>query len=146
MVFDGILRLIFENPNTVKYPGCKGFPAVSNVFRYGCQELRWVFICIVNRNDFYSQYPVFDGSDGISWYSQIYQSVSIWFPMGIAIPLNTVKYHQILYGNQPLKSHLVISCAPRPIPTPLKYSVSDIIISKFWTFKFKHFKGCQLEP
>ena len=34
--------------------------------------------------------------------------------MGIAIPPNTVKYHQILYGNQPLKSHLVISCAPPP--------------------------------
>ena len=69
---------------------------------YGCQELRWVFIGIGNRNDFYSQYPVYHGSDGISWYSQIYQSVSLWFPMGIAIPPNTLNYHEILYGNQPL--------------------------------------------
>ena len=32
----------------------------------------------------------------------IYESVSLWFPMGIAIPPNTVNYRQILYGNQPL--------------------------------------------
>ena len=56
----------------------------------------------MNRNDFYSQYTVFDGSDGISWYSQIYQRVSLRFAMCIAIPPNTVNYHVILYGNQPL--------------------------------------------
>ena len=51
--------------------GCQGQnPAVSNVLSYSCQELRWLFIGIVNRNDLYSQYPEFDGSDGISWYSE----------------------------------------------------------------------------
>ena len=73
--------------------GCQRYPAVSDVFPYGCQQLPRVFHGIVNRNEFYSQYPVFDGIEGICQYSKFDLSVSIWLCEGIAIPLNTVKYY-----------------------------------------------------
>ena len=78
--------------------GCQRYPAVSDALPYGLR----VFHGIANRNEFYSQYPVFDGVEGICRYSKFDLSVSIWLREGIAIPLNPVKYHQILYGNQPL--------------------------------------------
>ena len=57
------------------------------------QGLPRVFHSIVNRNEFYLQYPVFDGIEGICQYSKSDPSVSIWLHKGIAIPLNTVKYY-----------------------------------------------------
>ena len=70
----------------------------------GCQGLQRIFYRIVDINEFYSQYPVFDGIEGIFWYSKFDLGVSIWLCEGIAIPLNTVKYRQILiYGNYSLK-------------------------------------------
>ena len=80
--------------------GCKWYPAVSNVFPYVCQELRWVFIGIVNRNDFYSQYPVYDG---IWWVVTVFhgirKSIRV-FPCGFPwvlqdsqIPSNTIRYY-----------------------------------------------------
>ena len=61
-----------------------------------CRGSPRVFHGILNRKEFYSQYPVFDGTGGISRYSKFDLSVSIWLHEGIAIPLNTIKYHQIL--------------------------------------------------
>ena len=58
-----------------------------------CRGSPRVFHGIVNRNEFYSQYPVFDGIEGICRYSKFDMSVSIWLREGIAIPLNTVKYY-----------------------------------------------------
>ena len=52
-----------------------------------------VFHGIVNRNELYSQYPVFDGIEVICRYSKSDLSVSIWLRKGIAIPLNTAKYY-----------------------------------------------------
>ena len=82
--------------------GCKRYPAVSDVSHMvanRCRRSSRVFHGIVNRNEFYSQYPVFDGIEGICRYSKFDLSVSIWLRGGIAIQLNTVKYH---HGNQPL--------------------------------------------
>ena len=47
----------------------------------------------MNRNEFYSPYPVFDGIEGIGRSSKLDPSVSIWSREGIAIPLNTAKYY-----------------------------------------------------
>ena len=65
---------------------CRGSPRVSHG--------------IVNRNEFYSQYPVFDGIEGICRYSKFDLSVSM-LHKGIAILLNTVKYchKHVLHGN-----------------------------------------------
>ena len=76
--------------------GCQRYPAVSDVFPYACQQFQGlprVFHGIVNRNQLYSQYPVFDGIEGIFRYSKFDLSVSIWLCEGIAIPLNTAKYY-----------------------------------------------------
>ena len=59
---------------------------------------------IANNSEFYSQYPVFDGIEGICRYSKFDPSVSIWLREGIAVPLNTVKYRQILYGRGSVRS------------------------------------------
>ena len=71
----------------------------SHMVANSCRGSPRVFHGTVNRNEFYSQYPVFDGIEGIRQYSKFDPSVSIWLREGIAIQLNTVKYRQILYGN-----------------------------------------------
>ena len=56
--------------------------------------LKCVFTkCYVLQILLYLQYPVFDGIEGICWYSKFDLRVSIWLHEGIAIPLNTTKYY-----------------------------------------------------
>ena len=78
---------------------CRGSPRVSHG--------------IVNRNEFYSQYPVFDGIENIWRYSKLKfdPSVSIWLREGIAIyrwiPSNTIwelALRKCFYQNKPLVS------------------------------------------
>ena len=66
----------------------------SHVVANSCWGSPRIFHGIVNRNKFYSQYPVFDGIEGIYRYSKFHLSVSIWLHDGIAIPSNN---RQILY-------------------------------------------------
>ena len=76
--------------------GCQRYPAVSDVSHMvanSCWGSPRVFHGILNRNKFYSQYPVFDSIEGTWRYSKFDPSVSIWLHEGIAIPLNTVKYY-----------------------------------------------------
>ena len=47
---------------------------------------------IANNSEFYSQYPVFDGIEGIWRYSKFDPSVSIWLREGHC---STVEYRQI---------------------------------------------------
>ena len=82
---------------TICIQGCQRYPAVSDVFLYSCQQLPRVFDSIVYRNKFYCNTQflmVFAGIQNLIWV----------FPhccarVIIAIPLNTVKCSQILYGN-----------------------------------------------
>ena len=65
----------------------------SHMVANSCRGSPRVFHGIVNRNELYSQYPVFDGIKGICRYSKFVPSVSVWLHEGIAILLNTVKYY-----------------------------------------------------
>ena len=58
-----------------------------------CRGSPRVFHSIVDRNEFYSLYPVFDGIEGIWRYSKFDPSVFTWLHEDIAIQLNTVKYY-----------------------------------------------------
>ena len=65
----------------------------SHMVAKSCRGSPRVFHGIVNRNEFFLQYPVFDGIEGICRHSKFDLSVSIWLREGIAIPLNTAKYY-----------------------------------------------------
>ena len=75
--------------------GCQRYPAGSDAFPYGCQQLPRVFHGIVNRNEFYSQYPVFDG---IGVFAGIQNLIRVLHVV-VRGYCNTVEYRQILYGN-----------------------------------------------
>ena len=72
--------------------GCQRYPAVSDAFPYGCKQLPRVFHGIVKRNEFHSQYPVFDGIEGIGRYSKFAQGYCNTVEYR-QIPSNTAKYY-----------------------------------------------------
>ena len=76
----------------------------SHMVANSCRGSPRVFHGIVNRNELYSQYPVFDGIEGICRYSKFDPSVSIWLHEGIAIPSNTAKYYMATSLNKGMMS------------------------------------------
>ena len=79
--------------------GIQRYLMCSHMVANSCGGSPRVFHGILNRNEFYLQYPEFHGTEGICRYSKFDLNVSIWLRKGIALPLNTIKYHQILYEN-----------------------------------------------
>ena len=89
--------------------GRKGAPATNthaigysdmpyHMVANSCRGSPRVFHGILNRNEFYSQYPVFDGIESICRYSKFDECFHV-VVRGCCKLLNTVKYRQILYRN-----------------------------------------------
>ena len=72
--------------------GYQQYPAVSDVFSYGCHLVPGAFDGTAN-GIFYFEYQVFNGTHGICKF------IGVQFHVVAKGYCNTVKYRSILYGN-----------------------------------------------